>query len=76
MFRVLFRISVLSAVVMMCGAAMVATTTGGTDAAVRTLAARQMTTDPPICLLINGVWHCWDVTESDQSSSRSVPSSS
>lgn len=61
MYRVLFRIGVLSAAVIIGGTA--ATAANSTDTTVRTLAAEQMTTDPGICLFIDGVWYCFEELE-------------
>lgn len=74
MYRVLFRISVLSAAVIIGGTALAAA--NSTDTAVRTLAAKQMTTDPTICVYIDGVWHCFEQFEGVQGSRRPASSNS
>lgn len=72
MHRVLLRLGVLSAAVIMGGTVMVVTST--TDAVFPALAPEMA--DDPICLYIDGVWHCFDVFEGSQDSRRPVPSNS
>lgn len=74
MYRVLFRIGVLSAAVIIGGTA--AAAVGGSNGVMQALATSQGATDSSICILINDFWYCFEDLEVGQSSSRSVSASS